>query len=179
MIFTNSEGPKYISVIALLAISACGGGSGQSNTQPEKAVTMKEALASLEASGSTPALDRGPSVIGTDANSDGIRDDVERYVAATTYSVDQKAALRQMSKAMSSAMTAHPASETSLRAATAQMNDAVACIWKKYPTDKADAAILEIRKITVNTRERYDAYMRYNAAVAGTVVKLPKETRCD
>ena len=73
MIFTNSEGPKYISVIALLAISACGGGSRQSNTQPEKAVTMKEALASLEASGSCRSCKRHGDADGPGSQSGSAR----------------------------------------------------------------------------------------------------------
>lgn len=170
---------KYFSILLPLAMAACGGGSKDSTPQTATPASVKEALAQMEASGSSPALDRSTAVTGPDANADGIRDDVERYIASTAYQTDQKAALRQLSKAMSTALTAQPTNEASLRTATAQMNDAVACIWKQYPSDKADAVVLEVRKVTINTRERYDAYMRYNAAVAGTVVKLPKETRCE
>ena len=179
MKITTSQRLKYFSLFLMLSITACGGGSKESTPQTAKPASVKEALALVEASGASPALDRSTAVIGPDANADGIRDDVERYIASTSYPADQKAALRQLSKAMSTTLTAQPTNEASLRTATAQINDAVACIWKRYPSDRADAAVLEMRKVTINTKERYNSYMRYNAAVAGTVVKLPKEIRCE
>ena len=132
----------------------------------------------MEASGATPALDRSASNAGTDANADGVRDDVEKYVASLTDTPAQKKALLMLSKAMNTALAASPTDQTALRAATDQMNNSVACIWKNYPPEIADQKVLEVRKVTINTRGRYDTYMKYNAAVAGTVVKLPREVNC-
>lgn len=163
-------------------MSACGGGGSTSTsaaTQQPKATTVKEAIANIEASGLTPALDRSASVPGPDTNTNGVRDDVESYVGSLADTAEQKKAMLMLSKALMSAMTTTPTDAAGLRQSTGLMNNAVACIWQKYPSDKADQKVLEVRKVTVNTRERYNAYMAYNAAVAGTVVKLPREVTCD
>ena len=166
--------------MAAAAMSACGGGSTASEATPPqtKAATVKEAIASAESSGATPALDRSATVSGPDTNANGVRDDVEAYVSTLADSTEQKQALMNMSKALTAAMMTAPSDASGLRQATGQMNNAVACVWQKYPSDQADQKILEMRKVTVNTRARFDAYMAYNAAVAGTVVKLPREVTC-
>lgn len=167
-------------------LAACGGGSSGSSspndsgsTPPAKAATVTEAIARLEAAGTTPALDHGDTLAGTDANTNGVRDDVDRYIDAKADSSEQKASLRMMSKALGTAMSATATDAASLRTATDQLNNAVACVWKRYPASTADAQVQDMRKVTVNTRQRYDAYMAFNAAMAGSVVKLPKEVRCD
>ena len=170
----------WATLVAAAAMSACGGSSTPPAAAPQqpKAATVKEAITNMEASGVTPALDRSASVAGPDANANGARDDVETYVASLADTAEQKQALLAMSKALTTAMTTAPNDANGLRQATGQMTNAVACIWQKYASDQADQKGLEMRKVTVNTRARYDAYMAYNAAVAGTVVKLPREVTC-
>lgn len=165
---------------AMLALAACDG-SGSSHSEPPqtKADTVQQALEINEAQGLTPALDRSDSIAGPDANEDGVRDDVEAYIAGLEDSDEQKSALRQMSRALQAAMTADPADDASLREATRKMNDAVACIWDRYSAEYANHAVSEVQKVMVNTRERFDAYGNYNSAVSGTVVSLPKEVRCE
>ena len=172
----------WTAVLALAAVSACGGAGGApspSAQQPPGATSVKDALSNMEASGATPALDRSTSVAGPDTNANGVRDDVEAYVASLADSATQKRALLGMSKALTTAMTTVPSDATALRRATALINNAVDCLWQRYPADQASGKLLEMRKVTVNTRSRYDAYAAYNAAVAGTVVTLPRDAVCD
>lgn len=163
-------------------MAACGGGSGGSTEAPApapQATSVKDALSTMESAGTTPALDRTASRTGTDTNANGVRDDVEKYIDSLPDTAPQKKSLASLSKAMSAALGSTPNDQASLRAATAQMNNSVACVWKSYPPDVADQKVQEMRKVTVNTRGRYDAYAAYNAAVAGTVIKLPREVACD
>lgn len=165
---------------AMLALAACdGSGSSYSEPPQSKADTVEQALKINEAEGFTPKLDRSDSISGPDTNGDEVRDDVEGYIASLDDSNEQKSALRQMSKALRAAMTANPEDDESLREATRKLNEAVACIWSRYSTEEAGHAVSEIQKVMVNTRERFDAYGRYNSAVSGTVVSLPKEVRCE
>ncbi len=169
------------------ALVACGGGGSGTPAAtapapapaPAKSATVPEALSTMETAGTTPTLDRSATVAGPDTNANGLRDDIDRYIDAKTDTAAQKQSLRMTSKAMALAMSSDVANPTALRTATDNLNMAVACIWKNYPADTADKMVSDMRKVTVNTRVRYDAYTKYNAAVAGAVIKLPKEVVCE
>jgi hypothetical protein len=161
-------------------LAGCGGGSSSSTAPTQTAtVTVADALVKLDATGGNPVLDRTTSIPGTDANSNGVRDDIDRYIDAKTDTSPQKQSMRMVSKAMTAAMVSAPTDATALRSATDTLNMAVACIWKNYPADVADKMVLEMRKVTINTKARYDSYMSYSALIAGTVIKLPKEVVCE
>lgn len=153
--------------------------SGQQKPLPQQPPTAKEAITQLEAQGELPVLDRTDSVPGVDADGDGLRDDIDLYIDGTSYDDSQKLVLKKFSAAMTAAMTASASGDAALRAATDKINVAVKCIYKKFPDEAADSVLLEIKKITVNTRSRYDAYMQYNSAVAGSVITLPKNPNCE
>lgn len=69
--------------IIVLALTACGGGkSPESPTTPLAERGMKEQLAESEKAGGLPALDRSSSIAGPDADRNGIRDDIDAYIAA-------------------------------------------------------------------------------------------------
>jgi hypothetical protein len=174
----------WTALIAAAALSACGGGDGSGNastSQQPKAKTVQEALIKMEATGQTPALDRSDSVTGPDANANGVRDDIEAYVNSLPDTAEQKQVLLRQSKALTAAMAAMatvPPDETALRQATNLINIGVACIYEKYPELQADKKVSEMRKLTVNTRARYNAYMAFSAAVSGIVLKRPREVNC-
>ncbi len=161
--------------------TACGGGSTSSTpaSTPVATISVAAALTKLDSTDGNLALDRTTSILGTDANSNGVRDDIDRYIEAKNDTAPQKQSMRMVSKSMTAAMVSTPTDEMALRNAADTLNMAVACIWKNYPADIADKMVLEMRKVTINTKARYDAYMRYSALVAGTVIKLPKEVVCE
>ncbi len=186
----NIFSKSLIATSLACALGACGGGGSDSpagttptpapsTPTPVKSASVREALTTMETGGATPALDRSATVAGPDTNSNGVRDDIDRFIDAKADGTAQKQSLRMTSKAMGAAMLSDVANSTALRTATDTLNMAIACIWKNYPADTAEKMVAEVRKVTVNTRVRYDAYMKYNAAVAGTVIKLPKEVVCE
>lgn len=73
--------------------------------------------------------DPAQTILGSDADVDGVRDDIRQYIAALSDTVAQKNALRQMSKSIAGILSANPASDTQLDQAAATMNDAVHCVY--------------------------------------------------
>ena len=77
-------------------------------------------------------------------------------------------------------MTINPQDKNALRDVINSMNISVGCIWETYRVaEVASPLVLEIEKLTVNTRVRYDAYMKFNSAMNGAVISEPKELSCD
>lgn len=169
------------SMLCLFLLMSCGGKNKSSNSNNVQTTppSVKNALIQLETTGATPLLDRSPTVQGIDSNANNIRDDVENYVSKLPDNTSQKKALLSTSKAINSAMLVSLSDTAGVRSATDQINQAVECIWEKYPSDVANQKLLEIRKITVNTKLRYDAYMAFNKSISGIVVKAPKGVLCD
>lgn len=173
-----------IPVLLLTALLVgCGNGSdgpggGTAGGLPTP-YSFKEAFAKLEASGQLPVLDRSDSIAGPDANANGVRDDIERHIDSKPDTQAQKNSLKSLSRAFSRAMMVDTKDRNALREVANSINLSVICIHQTYPSDKASPAGREIEKLTVNTRGRYDAYMKFNSAMNGTVMKGVKGVKCD
>jgi hypothetical protein len=181
---------RFLCVLSLtLFCVACGGGGGGSSAPPPPTpsptppppLTIAEALAQLEASGDLPILDRSNSVFGDDTNADGVRDDVETYIGALPDTQTQKNALRQGSIAIMDAIRfgQNGATETELRAASVSVINSVHCIFVSYGEEAASNKLSDIQKVTVNTSERFAAYVEYNKLVSGTSLRLPEGDTCE
>ena len=68
------------------------------------ATEVAEALAALERTGAIPTLDRSASILGSDSDHDGVRDDVGGYIDSLDDSAAQRASLRQATRALNSAL---------------------------------------------------------------------------
>ncbi|WP_027015643.1 hypothetical protein [Comamonas composti] len=161
-------------VFGSVLLAACGG--DDSGTAP--ASTFKKAVEQLETTGQLPVLDRESSLAGLDSNGNGVRDDIERYVDGKSGTQSQKSSLKSLSAALTQAMLADLEDANALREATNAINLAVTCVWRNHASGEASPAVHEIEKITVNTRARYEAYMKFNSAMNGSVVKSAKEVNC-
>ena len=148
---------------------------------PTSHQSVSEALTNLEASGALPTLDRSASLADGDSDGDGVGDDVASYIESLPDTPAQKSAMRQTSRAIRSAMLIGPANVApmELRARSTALGNAVHCLWTTYGQDRANAKLSDIRKVTLNTPERFNAYMQYNNKVSGFATRLPKGDTCE
>jgi hypothetical protein len=186
-------------ILALLA-AACGGGkssspsasapaSAEPATRPAEP-SMKDQLDALEQQGVLPALDRSTDVAGPDANGNGIRDDIDAYIAALPVSEPVKKAARQAARVQQKSLlidlSQRPAllalSDASM-ASTACMSETVEAglpLEQHYKVRRDGHAIaLKIEAITANTPERAERYMAYMGALHGTTTTYPTGKVCD
>ncbi|MFV0575802.1 MAG: hypothetical protein ACK5NC_10405 [Vibrio sp.] len=147
----------------------------------KESLTVSDVLSEIDESGGFPLLERSSSIEGDDDNSNGIRDDIEDYIDGLSDTSLQKSALKQMSKSISDAMQMsliYP-DEAELRNMSVSIGNAVHCIWANYDSNVAINKVSEIRKLTANTKERFEAYNKYNNMVSGTSTRLPKGDTCE
>ncbi len=165
-------------IVAMGILSACGGGS--SSVSPN--ASPKAKVQALEESGAIPNLERTDTVAGIDADTNGIRDDVEAYISAQYGTADQKAAARQFAAVMQAALLVDTTDLAAVKAISVRGSRAVNCIYRQFDAggDKQPAAVVaEIRSASTNTKPRLMAYLAYSKALDGTSSALPEGNTCE
>jgi hypothetical protein len=148
------------------------------------AVTSPQAqLAALEASGAIPALERGSTLAGIDANGNGVRDDVEAYISAQYGEASQRAAAMQVARALQAALFVNVQDVAAAKEVSRKVTHAANCVFSRFPGppgSKDPARVIkELEGVTANTKPRLLAYLAYNKALDGTSSALPEGDTCE
>jgi len=151
-------------LVATAMLSGCGGGGSSSSSSPE---TTSEGVTKALNTGVIPTLDAGTGLSINDADSNGVRDDVDALIKRKyTVATDINAAT-QLAKALQMAVSASspaPADVPTIATATTQ---AVDCATAQMGPARAADMIDEVRAATVNTKDRLMAYRETQAALSG------------
>jgi hypothetical protein len=168
---------RLLGLVALGVLTGCGGGGGGGGSTPaEPAATV---VTRLQTSGALLALDRSTVVAGTDANGDGVRDDVTAWIGTQGYAGDLPKAAAQLAKSYQTVLTLTLADDAAVRAARLASSDAVECIMQKAPSIEVGyKTVADLRRVTVNTDARVAAYLKYVELVNDTVARAPQGDGC-
>ena len=153
-------------------------GADSPSQKTGKGLSFAAALDYLQSVGGAPVLDRTDTISGVDANGDGVRDDIATYVASLPDSEKQRKSLIQFHKALNMAMQADRNDRLSLRNAANAISMGITCLSNAYENDSNEKR-KEIRKLTINTRVRYDAYARFNSSMSGSTLRIEREAECE
>ena len=175
------NGRLFSIAFLFLFITACSG-EGESDGTP--AAKVNPPAATAEDAPQVDNEDLTPGLKGTDADANGIRDDIDRFIARH-YSVTSmmKKAAEQEARAFQKQVDA-ATPEQALAAANA-VSRAADCTFKTLPhaTEKdlkfAEDMSIEIKALTANTKERFEAYWKAQEIVSGTVFMDAREPTCD
>lgn len=124
-----------------------------------------------------PPLNRDDTISGPDADLNGVRDDIDAYIASLVPDSDlQKAALRQAAAAIRLSMLVDTSDPNMVNAATTRISNAVSCLYERYPSSLAIEKNDQMELFTVNTRRRLRAYLAFNGASGNST--LPRDSGC-
>ncbi len=169
-----------LSLLSLHLLSACGGGGSSAVQTGTRSTSFPQALAAAEASGHLPAQDRDDTIAGTDADGNGIRDDIDRYINGLPDSETEKNALRQNAAALQATIVQDISNDVTRAQVARNIMKSVNCIYKVY--GGRDPRITqrgsELEKMTVNTPLRLQAYGNFNRSMSGSVTKVPEGNNC-
>jgi hypothetical protein len=140
--------------------------------------TVLAALQALVMSGKLPTLDVTNSLLGTDSNGNGVRDDIDALIAGTTDSTAQKAALTQFARSLQGSLAVDTTNASALSQAALTVNKAVSCLFQQYNANTAVGRVHWLQELTVNTLVRLTAYETFNSALNGTVMANPPGEVC-
>ncbi len=124
----------------------------------------------------------GPAIAteltGIDANANGVRDDLDAYIAALPDTIPQKSALSQMSASLGKAMLTDTTNQSAMSAASKEIAAAAACLYARYDSSVAGKKSADMEKRTINTKARFNSYDKFNAALNGATFALPHGDGC-
>lgn len=160
----------------VLAIAACSNDEHSSSDTPSdnSPTTIQE----LENTGAIPKLDRSDDVQGLDSDNNGIRDDIDEYVALHYSGTAQVDAANQAARANQSVLMADLQDPTSIRQSNQKLSRATACIYEVFGTSASSIEPAEVSRdleaISFNTAGRLKKYMEFNKALDGASWSLPE-----
>jgi hypothetical protein len=160
-----------------LAMAACGGGQPCSEMQ----ASLASQIEALERSGQLPRLERSSDIRGPDANNNGIRDDIDAWIAAQPVTDQQRKALQQAARVLQRELLVDLADKAAHDVLGAQTSAYVDCLHDSFAPDSVTASAYgaRIEAITANTRERAKRYLAYNRAVSGSSGTIPRGDNCE
>ena len=105
------------------------------------------------------------TLAGIDSDSDGIRDDVQRYIAQTYPDAPTRKALTQVARPMLDGILVAETQGVALDNLTA-MTRGIECAVSVRPTDSHEV-LAGLREAVVNTQARFQAYLTLDAQAGG------------
>lgn len=159
----------------------------QPTPEPEPTPPAKpsaaEILADLENRGRIPKLDRSDSLEGPDQDNNGIRDDIDAYIAKHYPAPPQRKAAEQFARAMQEAVTTGSTSVDTAKAVVRRSSAAISCLFDRFNSangDKDPTAVgEELISITTNTKKRLKAYLAYSETLNGSSWATPEGGNCE
>lgn len=161
------------------------GGGISPPSAPPQAPSVTQQLRSeidrLEQQGVLPALDRDADVRGLDANSNGVRDDIDVYIGTLSLIDAQRSALLQTARVQQLALLIDVSDKMAVTEVGRKSMAATACLADSFEPERrlSYGFALRVEAITANTPERAARYLKYLGALSGTSTVYPEAGYCE
>ena len=163
----------------LMLLTACN--LAADSSPPTPTLTLKEQIAKLEKSGQLPALDRTTSLLGIDANNNGVRDDIEAYINNLGFNPAQVRAAMQKAKILQQTLTVNTKDPAAVQRLGEKSMASTKCLGDTFRAVGQSSSELSqmLESYTMNTKARVMQYLSYNSASSGSVTRYPDGDTCD
>ena len=145
----------------------------------EQIETVEQAIQNMERFGKIPEMDDSDELTGGDADSNGLRDDVQAYIDSLDVTDEQRASLVVIASNIQAVMAVDLNNEQAVNSLGEETAVSVVCIAYHFD-DPAEGQMYlsRIEALYANTQERSDKYEQYNEARHGAVTRLPNFSNC-
>lgn len=138
-------------------------------------------IKTLEDNGTIPKLDRSTDLKGPDVNNNGVRDDIDAWIATLPITELQKKAAIFDAQVMQKTLLVDLNDKVAQEAIDNELALSVVCLSDAYKPDSRESYNLssKIEAMSANTKERAKQYILYNTARSGSSTKLPNTYTCN
>jgi hypothetical protein len=142
---------------------------------------IAEAIAELETRGELPVLDRTDSLAGIDADANGIRDDLDRFIDRSFGDAARREAAVQLTKTIQQTLLVDAGDHAAVMTLARHHTNDLSCFSSRFQSDRASGSELrrQLHSLTTNTKARLLAYMRFDQALSGQTFRLPEGDGCE
>jgi hypothetical protein len=120
------------------------------------------------------------TVAGIDSNNNGIRDDVERWIAQTyPSSAKMRAAAAQVALSFQDRVTSNGLTVNTAYQRAVIATNAMSCLIKSSEDTRVPDDLKGIMAAQLNTRQRTNAYISFESTLGSRAFKMPKGDTCD
>lgn len=177
---------KLITLAVIAFLQGCGGGDSSASSgkpeEPEKPLTIAQKIAALEESGQLPKLNRDDTLTGNDADSNGVRDDIDAYISKV-FPAEIRQAATKAAQVEQSMLTVDVNDKDAVRDINNAYTRANGCIFEtarnKDLEIKPYFVSKQISAITANTKKRLLAMVDFSHASNGMVFTGQLNGNCD
>lgn len=176
----NTHATKQLLLISVLSFGILVSADGRAAAP--KMINNKEIEAMFD------TLDRSNSLAGPDVNANGIRDDIENAIVTMFPDPMQRRAAFQAAKSLQAAVLVDTNNRNATSAVSLGTMNAINCLFERFPTSRTEyvPGVISpswvshtLEAMTVNTKPRVKAYLKYNAALSGTTSAAPRNSTCE
>jgi hypothetical protein len=142
--------------------------------------TLSEKIKALEDSGALPKLDRSANIKGPDSNNNGVRDDIDAWIAALPITDKQIWAAIQKAQALQKTLLVDYKNKVSMDASGDELAASTKCLSDVFMPNYQESYKLsaKIEAMTANTKARAERYIQYNRAASGSSTSGPSGDTC-
>ena len=142
--------------------------------------SLKEQIALLEKNGQLPALEESDSVLCTNINNNGVRDDIEAFITRLQLPEKKARAALQKAKAIQLTLSVDTNDKAALQRVGETGIASCKCLFYSIPDGQiANQLSRAIESKTPNTKIRATKYLAYNSSRSGSVTTLPADDTCE
>ena len=160
-------------LFAMLLVTAC-----RDDASPTP--TLAQQIKALEDSGAYPKLDRSADLKGPDQNLNGVRDDIDAWIATLPITEVQKKAATDDAANMQKKLLVDLTDKFALQAIADESMASTLCMRSLFQPNPQEASkvMFKIEALTANTKQRAMRYIQYNKARSGSVTSAPTGNTC-
>jgi hypothetical protein len=172
---------KNVSSLSIIALIVALVFSGCLESKNKPITTVGQAILAKEANGAVPKLNHDDTIAGPDTDKNGIRDDIDAYIATLPYTEVQKKAVQQNARALNTTLTVDKTDKTAVINVNDKLTRAIVCVHDQFISEpgKASKIISEEEKLTINTKIRFLEYEKFNTVLSGSTWSLPNGDTCE
>lgn len=127
-------------------------------------------------------LNTDSNLKGTDADLNGVRDDIDLYIAQNFKQIQQQRAVAQYAMQLQKSLLVDKQNLAQVKHISFEKSRAIGCIYERFQVDelpKAMTVVKDISAITMNTKIRFKAHLAFSQALDGTVMTLANSNLCN
>ena len=143
-------------------------------------IDLRSEVKDMQARGKLPKIDVSKDIKGSDQNQNGVRDDIEAWIATQPMTEKQKRAAMFEAAVFQKMLLVDLTDKAEIRKLEDESMIATKCLGDAYNPNRDESYKIskQIEAMNTSTKDRIIRYLKYNAALSGMSFRSPTNYTC-